>query len=465
MEIIVLKQSLEILLIQRNQHVLLNLKIIHHQKKTWTKDPRKITVGCEDGDGTGCVKDVYEKTFRTTTEIGKITIMDNAGNKTNCDVSVYVDTTPPTCEVSGGNSTWINKTSSTTSRTITATCTDNESDCKVKKLEHVYSTNIDTETAGAAGNNNGGIVEDNAGNKTTCAANQTVKIDKNPPTCSVSGGSSSWINKNSNPGSRTITAKCSDTGGSECATADFSKVYSSNINTTTAGAIGNGSGGSVKDKAGNVTNCKANQTVKIDKNPPSCNVSGGSTSWINKSSSPGSRTITAKCSDTGGSKCATADFSKVYSSDINTTTAGAVGNGSGGSVKDNAGNVTNCKANQTVKIDKTPPTISCNASNASVKYCDSEVLTSKSGCAAYGKLPRKSCSGTTSNNVFTAGGGGSISSRTMEHCDDTGNCTSPNWKRTSGRCVNAYCTTKVTGKVCDTAGNCVTKVFTYYLKY
>ena len=217
--------------------------------------------------------------------------MDNAGNKTNCDVSVYVDTTPPTCEVSGGNSTWINKTSSTTSRTITATCTDNKSDCKVKKLEHVYSTNIDTKTAGEAGNNNGGIVEDNVGNKTTCAANQTVKIDK------------------------------------------------------------------------------------------------------------------------------------------------------------------------------TPPTISCNASNASVKYCDSEVLPSKSGCAAYGKLPRKSCSGTTSNNVFTAGGGGSISSRIMEHCDDTGNCTSPNWKRTSGRCVNAYCTTKVTGKVCDTAGNCVTKLFTYYLKY
>ena len=347
-------------------------------EKEWTKDARKITVGCEDGDGTGCVKEVYEKTFRTTTKIGKITIMDNSGNKTDCDVSVYVDTTPPTCEVSGGNSTWINSTSSTTSRKITATCTDEESDCKVKKLEHVYSTNINTETAGAQGNNNGGIVEDNVGNTTTCKADQIVKIDKTPPTCKVSGGSTSWINKNSNPGSRTITAKCSDTGGS---------------------------------------------------------------------------------------KCATADFSKTYTSDINTSTAGAVGNSSGGSVKDYAGNVTNCKANQTVKIDKTPPTITCNASNASVKYCDKEVLTSKSGCTAYGKLPTKSCSGTTSNTVFSAGGGGYITSRTTTHCDDTGNCTSPNWKKSSGRCVSAYCTTKVTGKVCDDAGNCVTQTFTYYLKY
>ena len=434
-------------------------------EKEWTKDARKITVGCEDGDGTGCVKEVYEKTFRTTTKIGKITIMDNSGNKTDCDVSVYVDTTPPTCEVSGGNSTWINKTSSTTSRKITATCTDEESDCKVKKLEHVYSTNINTETAGAQGNNNGGIVEDNVGNTTTCKADQIVKIDKTPPTCKVSGGSTSWINKNSNPGSRTITAKCSDTGGSNCATADFSKTYSSNIDTTTAGAKGNNSGGSVKDNAGNVTNCKADQTVKIDKTPPTCNVSGGSTSWINKNSNPGSRTITAKCSDTGGSKCATSDFSKTYTSDINTSTAGAVGNSSGGSVKDYAGNTTTCKANQTVKIDKTPPTITCNASNASVKYCDKEVLTSKSGCTAYGKLPTKSCSGTTSNTVFSAGGGGYIASRTTTHCDDTGNCTSPNWKKSSGRCVSAYCTTKVTGKVCDDAGNCVTQTFTYYLKY
>lgn len=202
---------------------------------------------------------------------------------------------------------------------------------------------------------------DALGNCSDYTANKTIKLDLTPPTCTVTGGNTTWINASSNPGSRTITASCNDIGGSGCVTADFSKTYSSNINTTTAGAVDNNSGGKVKDGAGNETSCLANQTVKIDKAPPTCSVTGGNSSWIKS----GSRTITATCNDTGGSGCAKESFSHAYSSDINTTKAGANGNNSGGSFKDAAGNSVNCSANQTVKIDTTKPTISVTLKNES----------------------------------------------------------------------------------------------------
>ena len=87
-----------------------------------------------------------------------------------------------------------------------------------------------------------------------------------------------------------------------------------------------------------------------DRDAPSCAVSGGSSTWTK-----GNRTITGTCSDTG-SGC-TGNISYTYSSDINTTTAGAGGNNVGGTVTDNAGNSTTCLANQTVKVDKTAPTV------------------------------------------------------------------------------------------------------------
>ena len=78
----------------------------------------------------------------------------------------------------------------------------------------------------------------------------------------MSGGNSNWTK-----GNRTVKAVCSD-DDSKCETADFQKEYKDNINTTTAGAVDNNNGGSVKDKAGNITYCSANQTVKIDKTKP-----------------------------------------------------------------------------------------------------------------------------------------------------------------------------------------------------
>ena len=271
---------------------------------------------------------------------------------------IYLDTKAPTCTVSGGSIEWINKKSATTSRTIKAECTDIGSGCIIEKVEWSYSKDIDTTRAGAFGGIGiDGRVSDKAGNEAICAANQTVRIDKTPPTCTVSGGSSNWINKKSATTSRTIKADCKDTG-SGCAedTKSFSTAYSTDINTTTAGAKGNNNGGKVKDIAGNETICAANQTVRIDKTPPTCTVSGGSSNWINKKSATTSRTIKAECRDVL-SGCVTKPFSKTYTDDINTTTAGAKGINYGGYVEDKARNQTECAANQTVKIDKTPPEI------------------------------------------------------------------------------------------------------------
>ena len=175
------------------------------------------------------------------------------GNETTCPATavVRVDTTPPKCTVSGGSTSWTSG-----SRTITGTCSDEGSGCK-ENISYTYNaannTNWVLSNAGAAGAGNGGYVYDNAGNKTLCAATQTVKIDKNAPSCSVSGGSSSWTN-----GSRTLTGTCSD-DGSGCK-GNASQYYNDERN-------GNYSPGSVSDNVGHSVSCPTNP-VKIDKTKP-----------------------------------------------------------------------------------------------------------------------------------------------------------------------------------------------------
>ena len=508
------------------------IKDVDSTSKAWSEGPVTITIGCDDGNGVGCTKEEYTKTFKKSMANGTITIEDKAGNKTNCTVSVNIDVTKPTITVkaykrsaSGGktgnaiksvtadnsndnvtldlstlsDTKWLNKSYaengiyyevtysdahssvtyeakqnstgllSTASNVKTLTTFDSGT-ATSKKKETTYSTTVDGHriyelTATDEVNNNvkvtiiapldreaptkptitnptngnwtnesfkltlkskdtlSGIksfqytfnskattigasssdsttkwieysnssanqneektfittnftkernqnvyirVCDNAGNCSSTSSTP-IKIDKTAPTCTVSGGSTKWINASSSTKKRTVTAKCTD-DDSGCATADFKYEYTSNINTTTAGAKGNNSGGSVTDNAGNTTSCAADQTVKIDLNAPTCTVSGGSTTWINASSTTKSRTIKAECSDTGGSGCTEDSFSKTYSSNINTTTAGAKGNNSGGSFSDNAGNTVNCSANQTVKIDTTAPTCTLTASSSGISF-------------------------------------------------------------------------------------------------
>ena len=163
-----------------------------------------------------------------------------------------------------------------------------------------------------------------------------TRIDKIPPTCSSTGGSKTWTS-----GMRTITGKCSDTGGSGCK-GNISYTYNAAVNTNwildNAGPAGAGKAGTVYDNAGNSANCQANQSIRLDRKKPSCTSSGGNANWI----FGGSVTLTGKCSD-DGSGCK-GNVTKTFYPETDTKTA------SPGIVYDNVGNSTACPANQEVHV-------------------------------------------------------------------------------------------------------------------
>ena len=278
-------------------------------------------------------------------------VRDTYDERENLNGGVFyitrIDKEPPKCTVSGGSTSWTSG-----SRTITGTCSDTGgSGCKENisyKYNGTVGQNYSITNAGAAGAGNGGYVYDNAGNKTLCAANQTVKIDKKAPSCTTSGGSTSWTTEEV-----TVYGTCSD-DGSGCV-GNVSKTVTTDTN-------GNVSPGIVKDKVGNETTCPATAVVRVDTTPPKCTVSGGSSSWTS-----GTRTITGTCSD-DGSGCK-GNISYTYNAANNTnwvlSNAGAAGAGNGGYVYDNVGNKTACAANQTVKIDKKAPTCSTSGGSSS----------------------------------------------------------------------------------------------------
>ena len=182
---------------------------------------------------------------------------------------------------------------------------------------------------------------------------------------------------------------------SDCPDDMESYVYGEEIQTDTAGALGNGKGGKIHDIAGNYSDCKADQTVQIDYTLPTCttNLSFGtgtggsddctgnftSTSndlrktplntnygWIglaNGGAGPAREKakVSQVCKDEGSSivnsDCNTSKSKYcIYDKEMEVTNAGARGVGKGGYVYDFADNESEeCPADQTVKIDYTIP--------------------------------------------------------------------------------------------------------------
>jgi len=66
------------------------------RRKTWVNRDVKVTIGCNDGNGSGCEKETYTKTFTTNGGIDYIKISDNVGNKQSCPVVKFIDKTVPT---------------------------------------------------------------------------------------------------------------------------------------------------------------------------------------------------------------------------------------------------------------------------------------------------------------------------------------------------------------------------------
>ena len=131
----------------------------------WTKENRTITMTCSDENGCESVT----KTFDKSTKVGYITVEDGKGNKRNCPVNVYIDKTPPKCSSSGGSDSW-----TTGTRTLTGTCSDDESGC-AGNVTKLYNSE------GNFTNQSPGTVSDNVGNTTVCPANQNVRIDRTKP--------------------------------------------------------------------------------------------------------------------------------------------------------------------------------------------------------------------------------------------------------------------------------------------
>ena len=102
--------------------------------KTNVGATRKISVECDDGDGSGCVKDVFTKTFKTQLNTSTITIRDNAGNERECTVRVHIDWTSPKVIINaykrkaGGG-----KLDNTVIGTVTADPADNSKTVVLKK--------------------------------------------------------------------------------------------------------------------------------------------------------------------------------------------------------------------------------------------------------------------------------------------------------------------------------------------
>ena len=241
---------------------------------------------------------------------------DKANNCSNWGEykEVWIDITVPKCTVTktitnGAESSYGWLGIGETAR-VTADCNDptttQASGCTVASFHHDYNTQINTQTAGANGNNKAGSFKDYAGNTVNCVADKRIQIDYNNPSCITSGGSSAWTNK-----SRTVTGTCSDTGGSGCV-GNISHTYNYNIATNSAGPAGNNNPGRVYDKADNSVSCSANRPVYVDVTPPYVTVSPSPGVFENSNGI----TVTATCHDSfsGLSSANSVSFSSKFSS-------------------------------------------------------------------------------------------------------------------------------------------------------
>ena len=291
---------------------------------------RTISVKCIDRSGSGCVRDEYIKTFTHEADRDYITIEDNAGNKTNCSVIVHIDYTAPTVTVKAyqlnangtkgkleatavanqtnknaaikqytdgyGTDSWLNRanflngiyyevTIQENLSPVTGTWSENEAGKKkgetseiTKKLTHSYPSLSSSQsfTITEEGWREGiYFITDAAGNAVNFSI--TAPYDRTNPSCVSSGGDTTCRAAN-----HTLTGKCTD-DLSGCINETIQKTF------TTSMDVNNASPGDVSDKAGNITTCPGNQTVRIDKTPPEVDIQRVYfKKWINNSTRPSS---------------------------------------------------------------------------------------------------------------------------------------------------------------------------------
>ena len=226
----------------------------------WANKDVKVEGICSDS-GSGCLENYSQKyTKEMNQDVALGTVTDAAGNTTQCgSIKVSIDKTAPLCDVSGESTSYKKGT-----RTISTTCTDNgniQSGCVSGKVDHKYSTTATTASLNET-------VKDAAGNTTVCKKTVSVYVDNTAPSCTSSGGSTSWRTSQFY-----ITGKCSD-ANSGCQN-NASLLINTERNQT------NVSPGEVCDKVGNCAKCPANQTVKLDLNAPNITCSASASNGSN----------------------------------------------------------------------------------------------------------------------------------------------------------------------------------------
>lgn len=241
--------------------------------KNWTNNNQTISISCLDSNGSGCKKEVYTKTFTTSTETGIITIEDKSGNKTNCEVSVNIDKDNPTCNivVDGikGDNGWYKE------KNVKVYLTMNDETTEV--VEYGL-TNIPTPTynfqkeavqTDTATTTWYGYVKDSVGNISTCQ--KTIKLDTQKPICNISTtglkGNNNWY---ISPVTISITKY--DNGPSNIASFGLSldeNIKLDNIETKIQNkdVINQVWNGKVKDIAGNENICLS-EIINIDVTKP-----------------------------------------------------------------------------------------------------------------------------------------------------------------------------------------------------
>ena len=423
----------------------------------------------------------------------KFKACDIAGNcsKESDSRTVLFDNVSPTCNEKASffsnkrnevvtstytSGTWVDKNGKVRIETV---CNDDDhgnSKVKVSKcvenFSYDYSTEIDTRTAMVGGDNISKTIRDYAGNTTVCNKNYEVKIDTNDPTCTVESKikSDDYTGKWTNQTVR-ISAICNDSNGrikSGCRD-NLHNDYTSTINTTIAGAVGDGQGGRVYDVAGNYVDCPANKTVKIDTVAPKCNVKATKNGneyngeWTNQTV-----VVTATCTDEGGSKCKTETLQKNYSTNTNGQ-AGAVDVNKGGIFYDSAGNSVDC-GTLAVRVDKTKPTCKLsggdnswtNGSRTIVGTCSD---TGGSGCVGNISNSSSASAGNILNKSVGAGANGAAGTVKDNAGNISSDCTTLQKVKSDKEKPTASCS--MSGKKATVSGNdgSGSGISKYYIKF
>ena len=353
--------------------------------RAWIKADRKITVGCSDGNGSGCVRETYSKTFKTSARNGIITIYDNSNNSTNCDVRVYIDKTAPTVPTVTMYK-WNTNTTEPTSITGLSkyesgwmnrniyVVPSNSQDAHVGEFVYQYKTTGNTANYTNKEATIANIIEegtseiqwracDSLGNCSEYSTTKTIKLDKTAPTI-PQVEMFKWKNNTTRPTSS--NGLDTYTNNSWTKQSVFTKPTVSNDNLsgvkeyqfTTTGETENKTNSVATyrnieaegesyiqwracDKAGNCSEKSSKKTIKIDKTAPSCGtVSGGSTTWTKND-----RTVSIACDESTGSGCEKTSYSKTYNS--GTTKTDTI------TIEDKVGNSRTCSIN--AYVDKTSP--------------------------------------------------------------------------------------------------------------